>query len=220
MSGLFGNYGLDPRMQRQALINKYNAARINLLAVVVFTVINMITLAMGIGSYLPFSANMPYMLTFLGLFLCGMLPEQYYEKAEGMVFMNKTWFIALLIISILIIILYVVCWLLSRKGRVSWLKVALGMFLVDSVAIFLLGSAGFPLFDILFHVWVIAILISGIKAHAKIKALPKEDEMIEADYAELPDEEYDEYEESEAEEETVAEIEAPKEKIDEEKDGE
>ncbi len=213
MSGLFGNFSSDPRMQRHALMSKYNAARINLIAVVVFTAINMITLTTNVGSYFLFSANMPYMLTFLGLFLCGMMPENYYEKAEEMVFMDKSLFVVMLVISILILLLYMACWWFSKNGKVAWIRIALGLFVIDTVAMFLLGSAGIFIVDLIFHIWVIGILVSALNAFKKIKALPKDNEMIEADFTELDADEYYEHEEKDF----AGEIEAPTETINEKK---
>ena len=184
--GFNQSFDMDPRMERQALISKYNAARINLLAVVAFTVFNIITLAVGNGSYFLFSANMPYMLTFLGMFICGMLPDDYYEGLDGMFYLDKSVFVIFLILSIIILALYVLCWYFSKNGKVKWLKTALILFSIDTVVMLITGDLTAILFDIIFHIWVIYILVSGIKAHKKIKAMTKEDEMIEGDFTELP----------------------------------
>ncbi len=185
MSGFFGNYNQDPMAQRQALISKYNAARLNLVAVVIFSAINIITLIANTGVYMLFSANMPYVLTFFGLFVCGMLPEAAYKDPSQMVFFDKSFFVFLLVISILILLVYLACWWLSKDGKVRWLKIALGLFMLDSISLLVLGSAGMLILDIAFHAWIIYILISGIKAYSKIKALPKESEPIEAEFTEI-----------------------------------
>ena len=214
--GLFGNFYADPRMEKQALISKYNAARLNILAVVIFTAINMVSLATNPGSYFLFSANTPYMLTFFGMFLCGMLPEDYYKDFEGMVYFDKSFFVIMLIISIFVLAFYVLCWFLSKKGKSVWLKIALGLFIADTALMFVFGSAGMLIVDLIFHIWVIAILVSGIKAQKKLSDMPKEDEIIEAEYREITTED------TSAEEEPVVEatIEAPTENPHEENDTE
>ncbi len=186
---LNNSFDMDPRMERQALISKYNAARINLLAVVAFTVFNIVTLALGSGSYFLFSANAPYMLTFLGMFLCGMLPEEYYVGMDGMFYLNKSVFVILLALSIIILALYVLCWYFSKNGKVKWLKAALILFSIDTVVMLITGDISAIIFDIIFHIWVIYILVSGIKAHKKIIAMPNGEVAIEAEYTELPTDE-------------------------------
>ena len=185
--GLFENFSDDPRMQRQALESKYNAARSNLLAVAIFTVINIVMLATNAGGYFLFSANIPYMVTYFGMFLCGMFPDEFYADFEGMFFLNKSVFVVTLIISIVFIAFYFICWLLSKNGKTLWLKIALGLFIADSILMLVLGSAGSMIIDIIFHIWVIVILISGIKAKKQLSALPVEDVMIEVEYTDISD---------------------------------
>ena len=188
MPKLFGGFGDDPRLQKQSLISKYNAARINLIAVVAFTAINMLTLAFGTGSYFLISANLPYMLTFFGLYMCGMMPDKYYEGAEGIVFLNKSFFAVALVVSILILALIFICWLRSRGGKVSWLKIALGVFILDSVSLFIFGSAGMLMLDVAFHAWIIVALVMGIKAHRQIIELKKSEAIVDCEYTDVTDE--------------------------------
>ena len=194
MAGMFGNFSDDPRMQRQMLQNKYNAARINLLAVVIFSAINLIALATNSGTYFLFTANLPYMLTFYGMFLCGKFPEEYYKDFEGMVYMKDSLFVALLVISVLILVIYLLCWLFSKNGKAHWLKVAIGLFGFDTLLMLLLGSGGSMILDLVFHVWILFILSSGIKSQKQLGELPKEEVMIETDFVDLGSSEEDDKE--------------------------
>ncbi len=190
MAGMFNNMNLDPRMQRQALENKFNAARVNLLAVVAFTAINIVMMATGIGGYFLFSATVPYLITTIAMLFCGMLPEEYYAgpEWEGMVFLDKSFFYIALAISLVILALYIVCWFFSKKKPV-WLTVALGLFIVDTVVMFLYyGITLDMLLDIAFHAWVIWILVSGIKAKRDLAKLPAEETVIEAEFTDISDE--------------------------------
>lgn len=188
---MYNNINLDPRMQRQALQNKYNAARVNLLAVVLFTVINIVSLATGIGGYFLFSASVPYVIAMFGLVLCGMMPDEFYQEMEieGMFFLDESFFYITLAISILILGLYVLCWFFSKKKPV-WLTVALVLFIIDTVVMFLYyGIALDMILDIAFHAWVIWILVSGIKAHKDLQKMPEEEPIIEAEFTEMPNDE-------------------------------
>ncbi len=187
MSRLFGNVSNDPRTQRQVLVSRYSAARSNLILLVAFSAINLIMLATGAGTYFLFSASVPYLITDLGMFLSGMYPEELYEGFEGMYFFDKSFFVIMLIISLLILAIYMLCWLFSKKNKVGWLISALVMFGIDTLVMFAYyGISPDMIIDIIFHVWVIVILAMGIDAHFKLKKMPAEVTMIEAKYRELP----------------------------------
>ena len=79
MSNLFGNLSSDPRMQRQALISRYSAARTNLLLMIDFSLVNILMLATNSGMYFLFSASIPYFITDIGMTLCGKYPEEFYQ---------------------------------------------------------------------------------------------------------------------------------------------
>lgn len=223
MAKFFSNVSFDPRMQRQALQNKYNAARVNLLAVVVFTVINIVSLATGIGGYFLFSASVPYVITMFGLVLCGMMPDEFYQEMEmeGMFFLDESFFYITLAISVLILGLYVLCWFFSKKKPV-WLTIALVLFIIDTVVMFLYyGIALDMILDIAFHAWVIWILVSGIRAHKDLQKMPKEDPIIEAEFTEVPNDESVEFgaQSSELDAPADASAEAPTEEKTENDDG-
>lgn len=186
MSKLFANLSEDPRIQKQALINKYSAARVNLLLVVIFSLVNIISLSSGLGSYLLFSATVPYIIVDIAMTFCGMYPEEFYEEIGNMVFLDKSLFTMSLIIAVCILAIYFLCWLFSKKGRANWLKLALVLFGIDTVVLIL--SYGLSsLIDLGFHIWIIYILYSGIKAHKQLSNMPKED-FIEGEFTELPSE--------------------------------
>ena len=68
-------------MEAQIQSTRYNGSRINLLLVVLFTVINMILLVSGSNSYYLFSASIPYTITDLARYLCGLYPPEAYAEA-------------------------------------------------------------------------------------------------------------------------------------------
>lgn len=182
MSKITNRINLDPRIERRSLQSKYNSARINLMIAVGFTVVNVLLLALGGNSYFLFSMTVPYVICMFGLIFCGMMPDELYDEMglEGIVFLDKGFFYITLAISVLILALYVLCWIFSKKKSV-WLKVALGLFIVDTVAMILYyGIAVEMIMDVLFHGYVIWILISGILADKKLRNMPEP--VIEAEF--------------------------------------
>lgn len=189
MPRLFGVQNNGQMTEREMLESRYNSARMNLLLVVAFSAINLITLATNSGMYFLFSASIPYLLTDLGMFFCGMYPDEIYTgEFAGMVFAPKSLFVVLLIISFLILGVYLLCWFCSKDHKANWLIAALVLFGFDTVILFL--NYGFSaLVDLGFHIWVIVILAMGISAHFKLRKIPADLKPIESDFTELPTEE-------------------------------
>lgn len=162
---------------------KYNVSRGNLLLVVVFTAINLLLLVTNSDSYFLFSAFIPYFITTIGMIFCGRFPEEYYSDGmEDLIFLDNSFFVILLVISVLLTLTYLLAWFMSGKNRVGWLIFALAFFVVDTVAmLFLNGIALETIMDILFHAWVIYYLISGISAHFKLKKLPTEEKAVSSE---------------------------------------
>ena len=163
--------------ERELYEQKYRSSRMNLLLVVVFTIINLILLATNADSYFLFSAFIPYFITFMGMTVCGLLPQEYYEGLEEMVFLDKSVFAVLLVISVVLTLLYLLAWFMSNKNRVGWLIFTLVFFGLDTLGmLYINGLSLDSAFDILFHAWVIYYIIVGISAHYKLKKLPIEEE--------------------------------------------
>lgn len=152
---------------------RYNSSRANLLWVVVLTAVNLIILATGGESYFLFSASVPYILTATVMALCGMFPPEFYvdwDTSEP--FFDQSFFYVALVISVVIIVFYLLCFLFSGKNRGGWLIAALVAFIVDTVAMFLYYGLDLGmLIDIVLHIYVVGSLISGLIAHKKLKEL-------------------------------------------------
>lgn len=167
------------------LESRYRSTRINLLVVALFTLINIVFVALGSDTYMLFSATVPYLLSYLSAYLCCMLPPQYYEgELAGFDPWPEEMFYVAFAASIVIIALYVLAYFLSSKGRVGWLIFALAFFSIDTLVLFgYFGISVEMILDYFFHAWIIVILSMGIHAHFKLKKLPK-DELPEAELAE------------------------------------
>lgn len=167
-----------PMMEAQIQTTRYNGARINLLLVVLFTAVNMILLVTGSNSYYLFSASIPYTLTDLARYLCGMYPPEVYAEAGIYTpqFAAPSLFYAVLAISIVVIALYLLAYFLSKHQKVGWLIFALVFFVIDTGWLILyIGDIVGILMDLLFHLWVIFSLSMGIYAYIKLRKLPKEE---------------------------------------------
>lgn len=157
--------------------------------VVVFTLINSAMLIFNSGYYFLFSAYIPYYLTGTAMFLCGRFPAEYYTDMADFEFFDQTFFVVAVVISAVIMLLYLLCWLLSKNHRVGWLIFALVMFAADTAAMFVIGGIALDsIIDILFHAWVIYYLGAGIYAHFKLKKLQPEETGTPTPEADAPTE--------------------------------
>lgn len=167
--------------QRQILETKYRNARSNLLVVLAFTVVNIILLVANANTYFLFSAYVPYILADLGMMLCGMYPKEYYdEELAGIEFLDKGFLAVMLAIAGVILVLYLLSWIFSKKNRRGWMIFALVLFTIDTALLLLMNGIVLDMIlDYVFHGWVIASLISGIVSVGKLKKLPEDAECFE-----------------------------------------
>lgn len=177
MAGFFQNNG-GVTTPREQLESRYNGGRSNLLLVVVFTAINIVLLISQSDTYFLFSAFIPYLIVGFGMMLCGMYPAEYYtDELAGMEFLDKSFLMVTMAISVVLIGLYLLSWFLSKNHRVGWLIFALVFFSLDTLGMFIFNGIQMEMIvDILFHAWVIYSLANGILAHYKLQKLPVEPE--------------------------------------------
>ncbi len=161
---------------KQVLETRYKNSRANLLLVVVFSLINIILLITNSNTYFLFSAYIPYGLVDIGMLLCGKYPAEYYgEEFSSMQFMGASAFAVFVAVAFVLVALYFLSWLFSKKHKIGWMIFALVFFVIDTVAMLLiLEIKSERIIDIVFHVWVIVSLILGINACSKLKKIPTE----------------------------------------------
>ena len=169
--GLFNRGGKNVVLsERDRMIQKHNVCRSNLLLLIIFTIINIVLIATKADSYFLFSAFVPYFITDIG------------AAFGGEAFLTAPVFYIMLAIALLILVVYFLCWLFSKK-HIAWLIVALALFIVDTVcmlAVYLLfGGIMSAMLDVLFHAWVLYYLISGVVAYFKLKRIPEYEEVTE-----------------------------------------
>ncbi|MBR0535731.1 MAG: hypothetical protein IIX14_05075 [Clostridia bacterium] len=174
---LFKKGNAAPVSERAALQNKLNSARSNILLVVIFSVINTVLCLTGSMTYFLFSANLPYFATQMGVLYTGRFPAEVYgAEWEGFAFYPTSFLVIMAAISVACIVMYLLCWLLSKKHGYGWIIAALVFFIIDT-GFMLLNAYDFSeiILDIVFHIWVIVSLIMGISAAKKLKKLPAEE---------------------------------------------
>lgn len=195
--GLFKNrQAAQDISPRQLLESKYANARRDILFVLGFTIINIILLVTNSNTYFLFSAYVPYAIVDAAMYLCGKYPAEFYEGMSMELYGDGV-FTVLMVIAALILVMYLLSWFFSDKGRVGWLVFAMVLFGLDCVSLVLtmldMLAIGVPLseylFDILFHVWFMVSLIGGVSAHNKLKKLPPEEEPVLEEIPQAPAEE-------------------------------
>ncbi len=166
--------------QRQILENKFTSVRSNILFVVICTLINIILLVTNSNTYYLFSAYVPFAFVDLGMAFCGMYPAEYYgEDFAELLFVDKSFFAVMVAIAAVILVLYLISWIFSGKGRLGWMIFALVFFSIDTVALLLLNGISIDwALDYVFHAWVVFSLASGVSAGRKLKKLPEEPEPV------------------------------------------
>lgn len=175
MAKFFDNNSATQQLsQRQTLQAKYNGARTNLLLVIIFTLINIVLLVINSGTYFLFSSFIPWMMVDEGMYRCGLYPAEVYES--GMAFLDSSYMVFCGIVAGMILVLYLLSWILSKKPRVGWMIFALVVFVIDTAALLLMVvNIADWIIDIAFHGWVIFSLINGIISYFKLKKLPEEE---------------------------------------------
>lgn len=164
--------------ERQALETKFANSRHNILIVLIFTVINILLLVTNSNSYFLFSAYIPYLFADLGMYLCGKYPAEFYSEEYALAeFLPGGFLAVMLVIAAVILALYLLSWMFTKKGSKGWMVFALVFFSVDTgVMFFLNGISTDMIIDVVFHAWVIYSLASGVSVASKLEKLPAEPE--------------------------------------------
>lgn len=153
-----------------------NSGRSAVLAVLLFTVINLVLLVLDTDRYFLFSAAVPYYLTLFAII---------FDGGVG------TLTAYALVASGLILVLYLGIWLLSKKHP-GWLIVAAVLFVLDTLALAFLAFAILEdgssfIFDFVIHALVMWQGIQGAIAAGKLKKLQQAPIMPEGYRGTTPD---------------------------------
>ena len=158
---------------REYLLRQVANGRYSLILIVILTVVNLIMTILDTNTYFLFSASVPYYLVFVGM---GM--ENGFVNGDWNVRGTLTY--TGLVIALIIVAVYLLCWLLSKK-RAGWLTVALVLFIIDTVALVVIAFALYEspegkLVDLLLHIWAIVELVLAVRGSKKLQELPPTEE--------------------------------------------
>ena len=158
----------------EQLTKKLSTARSNLLAMIVFTCVNIALIAMQSDWHFPFSAFIPTLMPYADSYFC----YQVYDYVFGT---------AGIIAAFIVVAIYAVFWALSKK-RAGFIVAALVFFSIDTLILFALVAfvalGGFDIFllvELAFAAWIMYYLISGTRAWVQLRKLPPEEETTGAD---------------------------------------
>ena len=171
------------------LAQKYRTAQVDLLILVGMTLLNVVLLLTGSSTYFLFSGAVPYYLVFFGMLFCGTYPEMQSDpELLGMVIFPSNAIVWFLLAALLILAVYVVLFLLSRK-QYHFLTAALVLFALDTAAMLYLGGISIDnAIDLLFHAWMLYSLFAGIRAAKVLVSTPVEDTVLPTSaYSEIED---------------------------------
>ncbi len=107
--------------------------RYSLLLIVILTVVNLIMTILDTNTYFLFSASVPYYLVFVGMGIENGFVDGAWNVKGTLTYTG-------LVIALVIVAVYLLCWLLSKK-RAGWLTAALVLFIVDTVALVVITFA-------------------------------------------------------------------------------
>lgn len=149
--------------------------RLNILLLLILTVVNILISVTGGSSYFLFSIAVPYYLTCALVAWTGHLPQEIYDDPangwEGFEFWPDQLLYVAIVISVMIMVLYLLCWLFS-KNHYGWIIASAALFALDCLSFplcyWFFGFDASDLIDIFFHVYILGSMIvciaSGIKA--------------------------------------------------------
>lgn len=178
MNNVFNNQNQQSDI---ALIERqYGVARYDLLAIIIFSVINIFLTVFGQDVYFLFSAYLPYSLVLNSSLLTGRWPDEVYKEAG--LDLKEFWgadyatfeplfgaiFGVVVVFALAILGFYLLCYFLSKK-RPAWMIVATAVFGIDTLLLIADGLSG-AIVDLIFHVVILVIMIRGCIYGRKLKA--------------------------------------------------
>ena len=171
------------KFSRENLLRSIAGGRSSLLMILIFTVVNLVFLVLDVDRYFLFSASVPYYLTMLGKGIDN-------GFVDGPWDVNGTYTVTGLVISVVVLALYLLCWLLSKK-KSGWLTAALVLFILDTAALAvftftLYDNPMVNLVDFILHGWAIFELGKAVKSASRLKKMPAQMEPVGNDFSEIP----------------------------------
>lgn len=162
------------KVNPETLLRRMLSTRHSLLVVLIFTVVNLVMLMVGSQRYVLFSASIPYHLTAFGL----NMDIRMGTEGIGM------YTLITLGISVAVLLLYLVCWLKSKRHPRSMVA-ALVVFILDTLVLVILclsrDLVAKRIVDLVIHAWVILELLRFISANNQLNRMIEEFDPLDLD---------------------------------------
>ena len=171
------------------LTRRAQSARMDIIVVVLFTVVNIALMLFGSLTYFLFSVSLPYYFCyFMSLYTGRMSKEIYGSEWDGFQFLPDGFFWSAVVVSVVVLAMYAVCFFASQNKKknedgsvtvsysMGWLIAALALFTIDTLIYIIMMAVliGFQmsmLIDLAIHIYVIVTLVMGVIAAYKLKKL-------------------------------------------------
>ena len=150
---------------------RFKNARISLLAVLIFSFVNVFTIIFT-DTYFLFSSYITSVVTATGAVF-------YIESGKNAIFL-----IATILVSVITLLPYLFCYLFGKKHN-GWLIAALALFAIDTAILLIFTIEALAvgeisgIMDIVLHIYVLVTLAQGVSAGAKLKANANSGEQAE-----------------------------------------
>ena len=150
---------------------RFKNARISLLAVLIFSFVNVFTIIFT-DTYFLFSSYITSVVTATGAVF-------YIESGKNAIFL-----IATILVSVITLLPYLFCYLFGKKHN-GWLIAALALFAIDTAILLIFTIEALAMgeisgiMDIVLHIYVLVTLAQGVSAGAKLKANANSGEQAE-----------------------------------------
>ena len=171
------------------LTRRAQSARMYIIVVVLFTVVNIALMLFGSLTYFLFSVSLPYYFCYFMSLYTGRMPKEIYgSEWDGFQFLPDGLFWLAVVVSVVVLAMYAVCFFASQNKKknedgsvtvsysMGWLIAALALFTIDTLIYIIMMAVliGFQmsmLIDLAIHIYVIVTLVMGVIAAYKLKKL-------------------------------------------------
>lgn len=171
------------------LTRRAQSARMDIIVVVLFTVVNIALMLFGSLTYFLFSVSLPYYFCYFMSLYTGRMPKEIYgSEWDGFQFLPDGFFWSAVAVSVVVLAMYAVCFFASQNKKknedgsvtvsysMGWLIAALALFTIDTLIYIIMMAVliGFQmsmLIDLAIHIYVIVTLVMGVIAAYKLKKL-------------------------------------------------
>ena len=138
---------------------RYETGRYTLIAMAVFTFVNIILLWFNSDLYFIFSASIPYFTAIMPWVLAVEISSY------------TSWIFPMTVAAILMLVPYVLTFFLGKSpAKYGWMIFSLVCFAIDTAGYFVLfGISVETLIDLVIHIWVLVSLIMSVHAAVKLK---------------------------------------------------